>query len=149
MKMIQRLVLVILTLSFPFSAAANNVQDEQLLLSSCLSQKASPTDTANSPCAYYIQGFLAGSLNSSQQYELRSASSGFEDRAYRTRVGNQTSKKYAAGVCIPSNQSKQQLLDNVVNRTLTQLPATTDSIQLLHKQIYQALAAESACNEGG
>ncbi|QBF83793.1 hypothetical protein EXU30_14685 [Shewanella maritima] len=149
MKMIQRLLVVIFTLSFPFSATANNVQDEQLLLSSCLSQKASQTNTANSPCAYYIQGFLVGSLNSNQQYELRTTFSGFEDRAYRTRVGNQTSKRHATGVCIPSNQSKQQLLDNVVNRTITQLPTTTDSIQLLHKQIYQALAAESACNQGG
>ncbi|WP_245608368.1 hypothetical protein [Shewanella waksmanii] len=148
MGIIRLLVLVTLTLPVSFSTTANNAQDEeQLLLSSCMSLKNSTADISASPCAYYIQGFLAGSLNTSHHYEVRKSSGGFQDRAYRTRVGNQTSKKQPADVCISTNKDQQQLVENVVNRTLEQMPASTDSLQLLHNQIYQALAAESSCEQ--
>ncbi|WP_153913996.1 hypothetical protein [Shewanella sp. TC10] len=146
MKYIRLLALLLFT--FSFSAISQNAKNEQqLVLSSCMTLNKQSTVTSTEPCAYYIQGFLAGTLNTTQQYELRKNSEGFADRAYRTRVGSNTSKIIPKEVCISANETPQQLVDRIVDRTISHLSPSTNSIQGLHTQIYQALAEESSCQQ--
>ncbi|ARD21156.1 MULTISPECIES: hypothetical protein [Shewanella] len=148
MRIIQLLALLTFTLTFSLSAVSSNAKnEEQLVLSSCLSVNKTASEMSTQACSYYIQGFLAGSFNTSQQYELKNTSGGFTDRAYRTRVGKQTSKILPTEVCIPANETKEQLVGRIVDRTIEQLSPTTDSLQGLHSQIYQAIANESSCEQ--
>ncbi|GIU51515.1 MULTISPECIES: hypothetical protein [Shewanella] len=148
MKFIQLLALSIFTLVFSLSAASQNAKDEeQFVLSSCMTVHKQSTVTSTEPCAYYIQGFLAGTLNTTQQYELRKNSEGFSERAYRTRVGNKTSKIIPTEVCIQADETRKQLVDRVVDETINHLSPSTDSLQGLHSQIYQTLAKESSCQQ--
>ncbi|MCC4832512.1 hypothetical protein LMH66_07695 [Shewanella sp. 10N.7] len=144
MKIIQLLALLLLSFSLP--ASANTDKNEaQLVLSSCISLKNAPSDSSTKACTYYIQGFLAGALNTSYQYKIRESAGGFSDRAYQTRVGNETSKKQITEVCIPTKATRDQLIERIVGRTVEQLPASADSLLLLHSKIYQALSAELPC----
>ncbi|WP_144212937.1 hypothetical protein [Shewanella donghaensis] len=148
MRIIQLLALLTFTLTFSQSAASNNANnEEQSVLSSCMSLNKESTAISTKPCAYYIQGFLAGSFNNTQQFELRKGSEGFADRAYRTRVGNLTSKKAPTELCIPANVTRDQLLERIVDRTINELSSSTNSLQGLQSQIYQALVKESSCEQ--
>ncbi|MDO6774938.1 MULTISPECIES: hypothetical protein [unclassified Shewanella] len=148
MSLIKLLVLFTFSVTFSLSASSNNAKNEEkLVLSSCKSLNNESATISAMPCTYYIQGFLAGALNTSQQYELRNNTEGFADRAYRTRVGTQTSKKLPTIVCIPSDITREQLVQQIVDRTINQLSPSTDSFNDLHRQVYQALADESSCEQ--
>ncbi|MCL1065841.1 hypothetical protein L2735_03345 [Shewanella olleyana] len=148
MRYIQLLALLIFTLTFSLTAASQTTNtDEQLVLSSCMTQHKKTTTTSTEPCAYYIQGFLAATLNTTQDYELINDSEGFTDRAYRTRVGKSTSKIKPTAICLAANETPQQLVERVVNRTIHHLSPSTDSLQGLHRQIYQSLVKESSCQQ--
>ncbi|WP_076539592.1 hypothetical protein [Shewanella sp. UCD-KL21] len=148
MRIIQLLALLIFTISFSQSAAANDAKnEEQQVLSSCMSLNKASSAASTKPCAYYIQGFLAGSFNNTHQFELRKGSEGFADRAYRTRVGNLTSKMVPTELCIPASVTRDQLLNRIVDRTINELSPSTNSLQGLQSQIYQALVKESSCEQ--
>ena len=146
MRIVQLLALLRFTLTFSQSAISNNANtEEQLILSSCMSLNKESTDISTKPCAYYIQGFLAGTFNKTQQFELKKGSEGFADRAYRIRVGNLTSKIAPTELCIPANVTRDQLLKRIVDRTMNELPPSTNSLQRLQSQIYHALVNEASC----
>ncbi|WP_394147294.1 hypothetical protein [Shewanella atlantica] len=142
MKIIQLLIVATLTLPFSLSADSENHEyEEQMVLASCMSLKKPSADISADSCIYYIQGFLAGSLNINTNYKFRETSGGFLDRAYNTRVGKQTSKKQLTQLCIPKDENFEDLAGRLVGH----LSFPIDSMQLLHNQIYQALEVESLC----
>ena len=146
MRIVQLLALLTFTLTFSQSAESNNAKNQdQQILSSCMSLNKESTDISTKPCAYYIQGFLAGTFNKTQQFELKKGSEGFADRAYRIRVGNLTSKIAPTELCIPANVTRDQLLKRIVDRTMNELPPSTNSLQRLQSQIYHALVNEASC----
>lgn len=146
MRLIQLLTLLTFTLIFSPSALSDiSKNEDQQVLSSCMSLNKDSPATSTKLCAFYIHGFLAGTFNNTQQFELRKGSEGFADRAYRTRVGNLTSKIVQTELCIPANVTRDQLLKKIVDRTINELSPSTDSLQGLHSQIYEALTKESSC----
>ncbi|RTR28516.1 hypothetical protein [Shewanella atlantica] len=131
-----------LTLSFSvFSGPSDPTDEEQAVLESCMSLKNAPEDRSANTCIYYIQGFLAGSLTTKSDYVLRETSGVFFDRAYQTRVGKRTSKEQPIQLCLSRDDNVEHLAERLVGH----LSYPIESIQLLHTQIYQALAVESSC----
>jgi len=143
MKISHFLILVTLTLPFSLSAGANALADEErLVLESCMSLIKAPEDASANACVYYIQGFLAGSSTTRTNYVFSETSGEFLDRAYQTRVGKRTSKEQLIQLCIPKNEN----VDHLIERLVGHLSHPIESMQLLHTQIYQALAVESSCS---
>lgn len=143
MKSSQLLILLTLTLSFSLLAgAADPTNEEQAVLESCTSLKSGSKHLSTNSCVYYIQGFLAGSLTAKSNYVLHETSGAFLDRAYRTRVGKVTSEEKPVQLCLPRNESMEQLAERLVGH----LSYPIDSMQLLHSQIFNALAVESSCS---
>lgn len=138
-------VLILLTLAFSFSLFADSTdptKEERVVLESCTSLNNTPKDLAAAPCVYYIQGFLAGSLTTESNYILHETSGAFLDRAYRTRVGNQTSEEQPTQLCLPKDKNIEQLTEQLIGH----LSPPIESIKLLHTQIFDALAVELSCS---
>lgn len=138
-------LLILLTLAFSFSLFANSTdptKEERVVLESCTSLINVPKDLTAAPCVYYIQGFLAGSLTTESNYILRETSGEFFDRAYRTRVGNQTSEKQPTQLCLPNGKNIEQLTEQLIGH----FSPPIESIKLLHTQIFDALAVELSCS---
>ncbi|MCG9731481.1 hypothetical protein L1D44_16940 [Shewanella sp. Isolate13] len=143
MKSSQLLILLTLTLSFSLLAGSTEPTDEErAVLESCMSLKNAPEALPANACVYYIQGFLAGSLTAKPNYVLHETSGAFLDRAYRTRVGKVTSEEKPVQLCLPKDVSTEQLAERLVGH----LSYPIDSMQLLHSQIFNALAMESSCS---
>ncbi|QFU24172.1 hypothetical protein FM038_019805 [Shewanella eurypsychrophilus] len=147
MKNSQLLVLITLaltsTLSFSVFAGSNDPTDkERVVLESCMSLKSAPEEHSANSCVHYIQGFLAGSLTTKSDYVLRETSGEFFDRAYQTRVGKRTSKEQPTQLCLPKNVNVEHLAERLVGH----LSYPIESMQLLHTQIFDALALESSCS---
>ena len=145
MKNSQLLALLALTLTLSFSVFAGSTDptdEERVILGSCMSLKNAPEEPSENSCVYYIQGFLAGSLTTKSDYVLRETSGVFFDRAYQTRVGKRTSKEHPIQLCLPKNEN----IEHLAKRLVGHLSYPIESIQLLHTQIFDALAVESSCS---
>ncbi|WP_299808090.1 hypothetical protein [uncultured Shewanella sp.] len=143
MKCSQLSILLTLTLSFSlFAGPAAPTDEEKALLESCMSLKNTSEELSANSCVYYIQGFLAGSLTTESNYVLREASGVFLDRAYRTRVGNLTSKKQPIQLCLPKDEN----IEHLAERLIEHFSYPIETMQLLHTQIFYAIEAESSCS---
>ncbi|ABZ77901.1 hypothetical protein Shal_3355 [Shewanella halifaxensis HAW-EB4] len=143
MKDSQLLILLIFALSFSvFAGSTEPTDEERTVLESCMSLKNDSEEHSSNSCVYYIQGFLAGSLSTKSNYVLHETSGTFLDRAYRTRVGKVTSEEQPIKLCLPRNENMEQLAERLVGH----LSYPIDSMQLLHSQIFNALAVESSCS---
>lgn len=144
MKNSQLLALLALTLTLSFSvfsAERAPTDEEQVVLESCMSIKGASETLSENVCAYYIQGFLAGSLTQKSDYVLRESSGAFADRAYQTRVGKRTSKEQPTQLCLPKNENVKHLAERLVGH----FSYPIESMQLLHTQIFDALEVEYTC----
>ncbi|MEC4725048.1 hypothetical protein HWQ46_05710 [Shewanella sp. D64] len=145
MKSSQLLISLTLTLTLPFSVFAGSTvptNEERAVLESCMSLKSAPEKRSTNSCVYYIQGFLAGSLTTKSNYMLHETSGAFLDRAYQTRVGKRTSKEQPIQLCLPRDENVKHLAERLVGH----LTYPIESMQLLHTQIFDALAVESSCS---
>ncbi|ACA88204.1 hypothetical protein [Shewanella woodyi] len=138
-------ILLVLTLVLPFSllaAPTDLTNEERVVLESCTSLNNTTKELTAAPCVYYVRGFLAGSLSTKSTFIVRETSGEFLDRAYRTRVGKQTSEEQPIQLCLPKDKNIEQL----TQRLIEHFSPPIESMEALHTQISDALGVELPCS---
>lgn len=105
-------------------------------------------------CYQYIRGFLQGALITDtvivEEVGIESFAGGFENRAYRTRVGVERNKQPAtrfAGFCLPNNQVNHDVVTNLMADVQVALKNDTEiEHKLLLEYVYHFLTQRYSCD---
>ena len=138
MKISAYLLVITSIVSFSVFAAENIEQGkDQLLLESCQALAITSDQANDSPCTYFIQGFLAtaqainASIINKQDNKLY--------KPYRTK--GRISPTAFISFCVPIDEPDARVI-KIVSK---QLPPHIDTTKMLRDTIFKALKAEYPC----
>lgn len=145
-----RLIGVIIMLFLSTSSLAKSEDElnkEQNLLSSCNTLKTTTNNAKTLPCINYIEGFLSGVLNASNNnvtvlLEDNNKSTTLAERAYANRVGKKawTNSKPIDYACLSMDKSKKKVIENLSNSSLSRV----NSLEQLNARLVHIL--ETSCS---
>ncbi len=144
------LLMAMLAASANLAFAADQSNDDRLLLSACNALVDDNMHQTAKPCTDYIRGFLAGAMvmdaNSANEQRASAAKySAFTERAYRTRVGGTNITNRNARFmhfCLPNTAS----YTDVISLFKSQKKASVRTVEQLNVWLYKILIEEYPCN---